>query len=162
MQICHIWDFMGLANEPNWSDWMSSALFQPFSNPFHKNYGPEVYLAYFITFGPTWASLCHFWSPGANFWQFLPGKKAQHCLAWCPLLCSNLVAPLPTQKRPSGLNFVAKKQFSAYLGHFLAPLGLWEGPNMRNALCSSLISVSVLSGTTKNIDDSNGARIPSL
>ena len=47
MQICHIWDFMGLANEPNWSDWMSSALFQPFSNPFHKNYGPEVYLAYF-------------------------------------------------------------------------------------------------------------------
>ena len=36
--------------------------------------------------------------------------------------CSNLVLPLPTQNSPSVPIWVAKRLFSAYFGHFLAPL----------------------------------------
>ena len=71
----HIWDILGLANEPNWSAWMSWVPFQPGSSPFSTNYGMEANLAYFIIFGPILASFLHFWSPWSNFSQFNQKKR---------------------------------------------------------------------------------------
>ena len=115
---------------------------------FIKNYAIEAHLAYFITFGPTLAFLCHFRSPWANFITLLPEKKAQHCLAGCPMLCSNLVPPLPTKNRPSMPfqtfpNIVSLNRWShmalivniPIFGPFLVLFGPWENPNMKNALC---------------------------
>ena len=50
----HIWDILGLANRLNLSAWMScSNLVLPQST---NNYGIEAYLAYYIIFGPAFAS----------------------------------------------------------------------------------------------------------
>ena len=71
-------------------------------------------------FWPNFSAFGLFW---ASFLPCSPGLKAQQGLAGSSLLFSYLFTPLPNQNRPSGPIAFAKRLFSAYLGHFLAPLG---------------------------------------
>ena len=137
---------MGLTNGPNWSVWLSSVLFQPCSNPFQICFwcGGLFSLSYHIlanfgNFLPILEPLGRFF-----FFHYFNLKKAPPGPSSCPLWCSNLVPPLPTQNWPFGPISVAKKLFSAYLGHFLGPLGphlefFWSGK------WAKLVSLNVLS-----------------
>ena len=124
LALDHIWDIFGLANGPNWSALMSSVLFQPCSNQFYKNYGIRPIMSYL--------------DQRANFCTILLGKKTQHCLARCPW-CG-----LPTQNMPSGPICVAKRLFSAYLGHFMGPLGPYLGHSW-SGKWAKLVNLNVVS-----------------